>query len=135
MVKVDYAQWPVVYMEVDGLGTVADMQEFIDEMDALLARNEKFGLIMHTQITDSEYKDFRREKEAQKMSNTWLKENRSRIGAQCIAIASVLKASGLMKVMKPIAKISMKRQMGTNGDIFFTQEEAAVWLAEQMKNA
>ena len=67
------------------------------------------------------------------MSNEWLKANRLRMGKLCTGIAMVTKASGIMKVMKPIAKLTLKRTMGAPGDIFFSREAAEAWMMGQVK--
>ena len=139
MVKVDTTQWPVVYMAVDGLATVPEMQEYIRAMETLLSHSqhasERFGLVFLSDMSDDEYNSFKREKAAQKLSNEWLKANKALIGEQCIAIAMVTKAGAMMKLMKPVAKFTLKRTMGAPGDIFFTREEAAAWMAKQRASA
>lgn len=136
MVKVDTSEWPVVLMAVDGLTTLAAMQEYIDEMEKLLAhsqqQDQQFGLIYLSDMNDEDFRSHRREKEAQKLSKTWLKANKGYIGEQCLGIAMVTQASGMMKIMKPIAKRTMKHTMGAPGDIFFTLEEAQNWMQGQM---
>lgn len=136
MVKVKMAHWPIVTMELDGLITLVDMEEFVTETEKLLAfaekQPEKFGLIYIAQVSDEDHKKQRREKEAQKLSKQWFKANKGRIGEQCVGIAMVAKASGLMKMMKPIAKVTTKRMMGAPGDVFATKEEAEAWLAKKM---
>jgi hypothetical protein len=136
MIKLDKSQWPIVQMETDGLTTVEAMREYNTAMDELLAYAERqpgqFGLIFISEMSDEEYKTHKRDKDAQKLSNDWLKANKGRIGKQCVAIAMVTKASGIMKVAKPIARMTLKRTMGAQGDIFFTLEEAQVWLRQQL---
>ncbi|MBX3015572.1 MAG: hypothetical protein KF832_28885 [Caldilineaceae bacterium] len=137
MIQVDTTQWPIVYMQVDGLATVADVQEYNTAMETLLSHSrrhqERFGLVMLSDMSDEEYNSFKREKEAQRLSNAWLKANKSAIGEQCVGIAMVTKASGIMKLMKPVAKFTLKRSMGAPGDIFFTREDATGWITKQMK--
>lgn len=137
MINIDISQWPIVQIEVDGLATVPAMSEYNAAMDALLARAEaepaQFGLIFISDMSDAEYKVHKREKAAQKLSNDWLKANRGRMSERCVGIAMVIQAKGIMKMMKPIAKMTMKRMMGAPGDLFFTLEEAAQWMDERMK--
>ncbi len=75
-------------------------------------------------MSDEQYKAHKREKAAQKLSNDWLKANKGRIGEQCVAIAMVAHATGIMKMFKPIARMTLKRTMGTWGDTLFTLDEA-----------
>ena len=139
MVRVDMSAWPIVLIEVDGLTTAAAMEEYNTAMETLLDHAEqqptRFGLIYLSQMTDDDHQNQKREKAAQKLSNDWLKVNKARIGQHCVGIAMVTAATGMMKVMKPIAKMSMKRLMGAPGDVFFTRAEAEAWMAEQMKAA
>jgi hypothetical protein len=130
MVEVDTTQWPTVYMKVDALLTTTAVTEYINEMEHLLAREEPFGLIYLSEMTDEEARQ-RREKEAQKLSNGWLKANRERMGRYCIGIAMVTNATRMMRLYKPIARRTFKRTMGVAGDLFFTQSEAAAWMAAQ----
>ena len=51
-------------MEVDGLATVADMQEYLHAMELVSARNQAFGLIFLSGMSDEQYNSFKREKEA-----------------------------------------------------------------------
>lgn len=138
MVKIDRSQWPIVYIEVDALTTLGDMEEYNAEMDELLdyaeQQPEKYGIVYLYQGTEEGHKSFKREKDAQKLSNQWLKANKSRIGERCVAIAMVTQAKGLMKMMWPIARMSMKRMMGAPGDMFFTKEEADQWMTERMSH-
>ncbi|MEO1163605.1 MAG: hypothetical protein AAFV98_07480 [Chloroflexota bacterium] len=132
MIKVDQSKYPIVYIEVDGLATLEAMQEYNDEMDTLLAYAEtqpgKFRMIYINDMDDEAYKQHKREKAAQKLSNDWLKQNKARIGECCVAIAMVTQVTGMMKMMRPIARRSMKRMMGAPGDIFFTLDEAEAWM-------
>ncbi|MEM9953619.1 MAG: hypothetical protein AAF846_18570 [Chloroflexota bacterium] len=132
MIKVDKSQFPIVYIEVDGLTTVDAMQEYNTAMDGLLdyaeTQSGKFGMIYISDMNDEEYKNHKRDKDAQKLSNAWLKQNKARISEQCFAIAMVVQATGMMKMMRPIAKRSMKRMMGAPGDMFFTLDEAETWM-------
>ena len=74
----------------------------------------------------------KREKEAQRLSNQWLKANKPRIGERCVGIAMVLPNAGtFMKLMRPVAKRSMKRMMGAPGDMFFEKSKAETWMKEQ----
>lgn len=136
MVKVDRSNWPTVFIEVDGLTTLAAMEEYNAEMEELLDFAEqqpsKFGIVYLSDMSDSEFKSHKRDKEAQKLSKAWLKENKGRFEAQCVGIAMVTQATGMMKVMRPMAKRAMKRMMGAPGDMFFTREEAEAWMQEQM---
>ena len=129
MIKIDQTQWPIVYIEVDGLATVTAMEEYNTEMEKLLdfaeQQPKKFGIIYISEMSDEEYKQHKREREAQRLSNAWLKQNKPRIGATCVGIAMVTKATGMMKIMRPIAKRSMKRMMGAPGDVFFELSAAA----------
>ena len=137
MVKIDRTEWPIVYIDVDGLITVAAMEEYNREMDAFLdyaeTVPEKYGIIYVYELTDEEQKSQKREKEAQKLGNAWLKVNKARIGERCIGIAMVTPNAGtLLKMMRPIAKRSMKRMMGAPGDMFFERKEAEAWMRTQM---
>ncbi|MEM8532589.1 MAG: hypothetical protein AAGF95_17225 [Chloroflexota bacterium] len=136
MVRVDMSTWPIVLIEVDGLATLAAMEEYNTAMEKLLdyaeQQPEPFGMIYLSQMTDADHEQHKREKAAQKLSNNWLKDNKARIAQQCVGIAMVTSATGMMKMMKPIAKLSMKRLMGAPGDVFFTQTEAESWMAERM---
>ncbi|MEO1288271.1 MAG: hypothetical protein AAFV93_10920 [Chloroflexota bacterium] len=76
MIKVDKSQFPIVYIEVDGLTTVDAMQEYNTAMDDLLdyaeTQSGKFGMIYISDMNDEEYKNHKRDKDAQKLSNAWL---------------------------------------------------------------
>ncbi|MEO1643829.1 MAG: hypothetical protein AAFR67_01485 [Chloroflexota bacterium] len=136
MIKIDKSQWPIVQIETDGLATVEAMAEYNATMDDLLAQAEgqdgQFGLIFISDMSDEEYKAHKREKAAQKLSNDWLRANRARMTKQCVAIAMVTKATGIMRMFKPIARMTMKRMMGAPGDLFFTIEEATTWMNKQL---
>lgn len=136
MVKVNMSRWPLVLIETDGLTTVDAMTEYNLTMDWLLEhaeqQSERFGLIFVSDMDDEQYKSQKREKAAQKLSNTWLKANRERITQQCVAIAMVTKANALMKIMKPIAGTVVRRTMGAPGDVFSTVPEAEAWMSEKL---
>ncbi|MEM7803004.1 MAG: hypothetical protein AAF633_27690 [Chloroflexota bacterium] len=137
MIKIDRSEWPLVYIEVDAVSTLAAMEEYNQEMEKLLdyaeEQPEKFGMIYISELTDAETKSQKREKEAKQLANKWLKANRPRIGENCVGIAMVMPNANLvMKMMRPIAKRSMKKMMGAPGDMFFNQEDAVIWMQEQM---
>ncbi|MEM7346367.1 MAG: hypothetical protein AAF485_19175 [Chloroflexota bacterium] len=136
MVKIDRSNWPIVFIEVDGLTTLAAMEEYNTEMESLLdfaeQQPEKFGIVYLAHMSDDEFKSHKREKAAQKLSKVWLKANKPRIAARCVGIAMVTQATGMMKVMRPIAKRTVKYMMGAPGDMFFTREEAEVWMQEKV---
>ncbi|MEM7030575.1 MAG: hypothetical protein AAF629_13490 [Chloroflexota bacterium] len=139
MVKVNRSNWPIVYLEVDGITTLAAMEEYVAEMEIILEfaeqQSDKFGMVYITDMSDDEFKSRKREKEAHKLSKAWLKENKPRLEASCVGIAMVTQATGMMKIMRPVAKRTMKRMMGAPGDMFFTKEEAETWMQEQMAAA
>ncbi|MEM8857273.1 MAG: hypothetical protein AAGD96_03075 [Chloroflexota bacterium] len=137
MVKIDREKWPMVYIEVDAIATLAAMEEYNAEMDALLdfaqTQPEKFGMIYINDMSGDEAKASKREPAAKKLSNQWLKENRPRIGETCAGIAMVMPNGGFfMKMMRPIARRSMPKMMGAQGDMFFNLEDAEAWMKEQM---
>lgn len=136
MVNIDKTDWPIVYIEVDGITTLPAMEEYNREMEMLLdfadERQEKYGIIYVTELNDEQTK-VKREKEAQRLSNKWLKANKPRIGEHCIGIAMVMPNAGtVMKLMRPVAKRSMKRMMGAPGDMFFAKDEAEAWMRQQL---
>ncbi|MEM7331123.1 MAG: hypothetical protein AAF490_03455 [Chloroflexota bacterium] len=136
MIKINKSEWPVVHIEVDGILTLPDMEEYTREMDSLLdfadGKREKYGIIYMTELGDDQA-NMKREKEAKRLSTQWLKANRERIGEHCVGIAMVMPNAGKMvKMMRPIAKRSMKRMMGAPGDMFFEQELAETWIKEQL---
>ena len=132
MIKLDRSNWPIIYVEVDGLTTLSAVEEYNSVMDEFLAfaedQPEQFGIIYISDMSDDDYKNHKREKAAQKLSNTWLKQNKPRIAENCFGIAMVTQATGMMKMMRPIAKRSMKRMMGAPGDVFFELGEAEQWM-------
>ena len=136
MVKLDRNEWPIVRVDVDGLVTLPDMEGYIAEMEKLLSEAEKkgepYGIVYNTQITDEEFKAKKREKEAHKRSSKWLKENKPRFAAHCVGVAMVVKASGLMKFMKPIAGVGIKKMMGVPGAVFFSIGEGREWMENKL---
>ncbi|MEM7125972.1 MAG: hypothetical protein AAF702_06580 [Chloroflexota bacterium] len=136
MVEIDITQWPTVYVEMNEIKTLPEMQEYVEKMNELLdyaeQQADKYGVIYLYQGAEQDPKSFKREKEAQKLNNQWLKENKARVGEHCVAIAMVTPFKGMMKLMRPIARMSMKRMMGAPGDMFFNKEEAEKWMAEKL---
>lgn len=122
----------LIRMEVDALATLESMQAYLDAMESILLEHETFGLMFLSDMENDEIKTQKRTKEASKLSNAWLKENRERIGKQCIGIAMVVKPTMMMRAMKPMASKTMKKMMGAQGDMFFERDQAETWMKSQL---
>lgn len=136
MITVSTADWPLVTMEVDNLSTLAHMEDFVAQLENLLTLAEeqsgKFGLIYIAHISYEGYKYHSQDKATKKLSKQYFKANKERIAQQCVAIAAVTKSSILMKLLKPMARVTVKRTWGAPCDIFFTTEEAEAWLLKKI---
>ncbi|MEM0940872.1 MAG: hypothetical protein AAGI25_13935 [Bacteroidota bacterium] len=138
MVRIRLAEWPMVRIDVDGLITLPEIEEYIAAMEKFLEeterREEPYGMIYNTQMTDKEFKSTKREKDAHKRSVQWTREAKPRICAYCIGIATIAQGSAMMKFMKPIIKMGMKKMMGAPGEAFFSVDEGKKWLQSRLNS-
>lgn len=133
MVEVNLKQWPLVVMEIQADDVTTTGQEYVDQMDSLLAHAEKheeqFGLVIVSK-TDSNHAH----KEANQIRYQWIRGNRSRIANKCIAVAMVTKSDANIQYMKkPIVEKIIMRQVGAPGDVFVSVRDAKRWVSSKIE--
>ena len=121
--------WPVAIVRLDNTISEAFMKAFLHQWTEWLNRDEPFGMLCFYEGTDSKQSG-----EVKKMRKQWLKENRALIRKNMAGMAMVVKASSLVKMMRPIANTMAPKVFGCPARIFTwaEQEEANEWLQNQI---
>lgn len=126
----------VIRIDTSQLTNLEQMQDFLAEMEKLLQQPDTFALLFHNQMSEQEIKEAHKNKEANKLQRNWMKDNRERIAARCLAVAMVVKPSVMMRAMKPMAGVQIKRSMGVEeGQMFFDYAKAETWLQTKISRA
>jgi hypothetical protein len=123
------------------------------EVDKLLARGGKFGVIMHYKFdeahknSDDFDKEFdgtiddddhehdhkhQHEPGVAKLSKAWLNANRDRFAQDCVGMAIVSANSKFVSFYAPIANRIMSRMYRCPGAMFGDLDKALVWVQARM---
>lgn len=126
MMIVDQQDYPVVVIRSEGDVTLDDVQNFMQTMEAIFARETPCGVIM---VSDE---DTVSTQEARSVQARWLKRNKPRIGEICAGYALVLTSPAQLVFYKPIIALQGKRMMGCPAAAFGDVEAARVWVRQQL---
>lgn len=129
MLTINDKTWPLVYVNFDGARTLEDVQEYLQNFDDWLSREEKFSLIINQ--TNAEIADSNSSKEVKKIEMQWIHENKPRITKYCSNIAMVVDSDKMLSKMQPMAPKVVEQMFGCLGQAFGSIQEAESWIEEQ----
>lgn len=129
MLTVNDKTWPIVYVNFDGARTLEDVQDYLQNFDNWLSREEKFSLIINQ--TNAEIADSNSSKEVKKIEMQWINENKPRIAKYCSNIAMVVDSDEMLSKMQPMAAKVVEHMFGCSGQAFGVIQEAESWIKEQ----
>lgn len=129
MLTINDKTWPIVYVNFDGVRTLEDVQEYLQNFENWLSREEKFSLIINQ--TNAELAHSNDSKEAHTIEIQWVNENKPRIAQYCSNVAMVIDSSEMLAKMQPMAPKVIKQMFGCLGQAFGSIQEAEDWIKQQ----
>ncbi|GEM_PF-4754774 len=129
MLTINDKTWPIVYVNFDGVRTLEDVQEYLQNFENWLSREEQFSLIINQ--TNAELADSNSSKEVKKIEMQWINENKPRIAKYCSHIAMVVDWDEMLNKMQPMAPKVVEQMFGCSGQAFGSIQEAEDWIEEQ----
>lgn len=130
MIKFNEEKFPVVYVYIDGVNTIQDLQTYLNRFDNWLSRQEYFGIILQQNFPQQAQE--KPSKEVKKLEIEWSKKNKHRISKYCLGMAIVIDSKEIFEKWQPIASQSILNMFGCPGQVFAAIPPAEEWIAKQM---
>jgi hypothetical protein len=122
----DEKDFPIVNLTSRGQATLEDAEYYVESMNRLLARQERFGLLMY----DESGEDNNRDNRVANYTVKWMKEARPQIGLYCAGIAAVTANEDYRAKYGPMMEERGEQIYGCPAKIFAASDEEAArqWL-------
>jgi hypothetical protein len=152
--SIDQSQTPLYVVNIyDEHMPLEQTKRLFAEVDTLLAREGKFGVVMHYRFdeahgdSDDFDKDFdgdldhddhhhdhnhKHEPGAAKYQKAWLTANRDRFAQDCVGMAIVSANSKFVAFYAPLANRIMSRMYRCPGAMFGDLDKALAWVQTRM---
>lgn len=129
MVEVDETGWPVLVLTFRGELALADVDVYASALERALERGDAFGTAM---VVGPAYLESGRNNEVANKTMKWLKEQKPRLSAQCVGIATVIADDAQRTAYAQIAEQQGEKVYGCPLRIFATIALAHAWLHERL---
>ncbi len=133
MITFNEEKFPVVYVYIDGVNTIQDLQAYLNRFDNWLSRQECFGIILQQKFPQQAQD--KPSKEVKKLEIEWSKQNKHRISKYCFGMAIVIDSKEFFEKWQPIASQSILNMFGCPGQVFAAIPPAEEWIAKQIQDA
>ncbi|GBF74951.1 hypothetical protein PA598K_03324 [Paenibacillus sp. 598K] len=124
----DESQWPIVAVEMGQTFTAEIVDAYIRAWERLLARQQRFGLLIVQKADNAERPD----KTVTAAYMNWCKSHKEQIGQYCAGIAVVLPTPRMLLLYKPVTAIPTRKVYGCAGQAFATAEDGLSWLQRML---
>lgn len=128
--KFDESKWPIVHVVMGEAFDRETVEQAIASWESVLARREKFALLLVQTGEKSEKPD----KESTQRYMAWCKANKERISEMCAGMAMVFPSAKLLLMYKPVAALSVRKFYGCAGKAFSGETEAEEWLQRRLED-
>ncbi|NJM22187.1 MAG: hypothetical protein HC907_27475 [Richelia sp. SM1_7_0] len=129
MLTINDKTWPIIYVNFDGARTLEDVEEYLQNFENWLSREEQFSLIINQ--TNAEIADSNSSKEVKKIEMQWIHENKPRIAKYCSNIAMVVDWDEMLSKMKTMVPKVVEQMFGCSGQAFGSIQEAEDWIKQE----
>lgn len=127
----DESAYPVVRLTSKGQATLADAEYYVRTMDDLLARQERFAVLMF----DDNENDNNRDNQVSNYTVKWLKGARPQIGLWCAGIAALSNNQEWREKYGPMMEERGVQIYGCPVHVAATEADALDWLAERLQQS
>ncbi|MBX3047288.1 MAG: hypothetical protein KF698_09855 [Anaerolineales bacterium] len=128
MHKIDASQSPLIVMHTYEPIMKADMYAITDAGDELIAKGERFALVIVNDGGDGK----EREKGANAVLTQWVKDNKPALQRLCVGMASVVPTSAMLAIYKPLVQKVAGKMYGFPFDMFTDIEQARAWVSGRL---
>ncbi|HNS03178.1 MAG TPA: hypothetical protein PKM78_12455 [Anaerolineae bacterium] len=148
---IDTSQSPLYVLHFDAHLSLAQTQRLLADVDKLLARPGKFGVVMNNKIKEANDDDFEKDFDGEldeddhdhdhkhshepgvaRTHKAWLTANRDRFAQDCVGLAMVSANSKFVSFYAPFANRIIGRMYRCPGAVFSDHDKALAWVQARM---
>lgn len=149
---IDESQGPLYVLRFDAHLSLAETKRLLADVDKLLTRSGKFGVVMSNEITEDNDDDFERDFDGDldeeedhdhdhkhthepgvaRVQKAWLVANRDRFAQDCVGLAMVSSNSKFVSFYAPFANKIISRMYRCPGALFSEHDRALAWVQARM---